>query len=143
MTDKSDDWVGHLNTILAREGGNLNDPVFKSSNSRALPGKGGGMLKLRVDRRITLSFVMGWVKEHYLHVNYKTVWRMDYSQAIPQQMYIPAEPQMLRSDLVNSLKHDSPMRTQITTKLKTQKPTVAQMTSSLATPSNSSLTGIE
>ena len=53
MTDKSDDRVGHLNSILARGGGNLNDPIFKSSNSRALPGGGGGMLKFRVDRRIT------------------------------------------------------------------------------------------
>ena len=34
---------------------NLNDPIFKSSNARALPvggGGGGGMLKFRVDRRI-------------------------------------------------------------------------------------------
>ena len=52
MTDKSDDKVGHLNTILARGGGNLNDPIFKSSNARGLPG--GGMLKFRVDRRINL-----------------------------------------------------------------------------------------
>ena len=52
MTDKSDDKVGHLNTILAIGGGNLNDPIFKSSNARGLPG-GGGMLKFRVDRRIT------------------------------------------------------------------------------------------
>ena len=41
MTDKSDDGVGNLNTILARGGGNLNDPIFKSSNARALPGGGG------------------------------------------------------------------------------------------------------
>ena len=33
---KSDDRVGHLNTILA--GGNLNDLIFKSSNARGLPG---------------------------------------------------------------------------------------------------------
>ena len=50
MTDKSDDKVGHLNTTLARGGGNLNDPIFKSSNARGLPE--GGMLKFRVDRRI-------------------------------------------------------------------------------------------
>ena len=56
MTDKSDDKVGHLNTILAIGGGNLNDPIFKSSNARDLPGGGGGgMLKFRVDRRITSS----------------------------------------------------------------------------------------
>ena len=51
MTDKSDGKVGHLNTILAIGGGNLNDPIFKSSNARGLPGE--GMLKFRVDRRIT------------------------------------------------------------------------------------------
>ena len=42
LTDKFDDWVGHLNTILARGDGNLNDPIFKSSNARALPGGRGG-----------------------------------------------------------------------------------------------------
>ena len=60
MTDKSDDKVGHLNTILARGGGNLNDSIFKSSNARDLPGVGGGgggggMLKFRVDRRIMMA----------------------------------------------------------------------------------------
>ena len=54
MTDKSDDKVGHLNTTLARGGGNLNDPIFKSSNARGLPG-GGEMLKFRVDRRISAN----------------------------------------------------------------------------------------
>ena len=51
QTDQSDDRVGHLNTILARAGGNLNDPIFKNSNTRSLPpgGGGGGMLKFRVD----------------------------------------------------------------------------------------------
>ena len=38
MTYKSDDRVGHLNTILAQWDGNLNDPIFKSSNG----GWGGG-----------------------------------------------------------------------------------------------------
>ena len=54
FTDKSDDRVGHLNTILARGGGNFNKPIFKSSNARGLPGfgGGGGMLKFRVDRCI-------------------------------------------------------------------------------------------
>ena len=51
MADKSDDRVGYLSTILAQGGGNLNDPIFKSSNARAFPG-GGGMLKFLVDRRI-------------------------------------------------------------------------------------------
>ena len=32
----------------------MNDPIFKSLNARALPWRGGGgMLKFRVDRRIT------------------------------------------------------------------------------------------
>ena len=53
QTDKSDVRVEHLNTILARGGENLNDPIFKSSNARALPGAGGGgMLKFRVDQCI-------------------------------------------------------------------------------------------
>ena len=39
LTDKFDDWVGHLNTTLAQGDGNLNDPIFKSSNAR----KGGGV----------------------------------------------------------------------------------------------------
>ena len=38
---KSDDGVGHLTTILPRGGGNLSDPIFESSNARALPGKRG------------------------------------------------------------------------------------------------------
>ena len=48
MTGKSDNTVGHLNTILARGGGNLNDPIFKSSNARS-------MLKFQVDRRIVAA----------------------------------------------------------------------------------------
>ena len=31
-----------LNTILAQGGGNLNDPIFKSSNAQGLPRGGGG-----------------------------------------------------------------------------------------------------
>ena len=52
MTEKSDDRVGHLNTILAQGGGNLNDTILKSPNGWGLP-EVGGMLKFRVDRRIT------------------------------------------------------------------------------------------
>ena len=37
----ADNKVGNLNTILVRGGGNLNDPIFKSSNARGLPGWGG------------------------------------------------------------------------------------------------------
>ena len=47
MTEKSDDRVGHLNTILAQGGGNL-----KSPNGWGLPDV-REMLKFRVDRRIT------------------------------------------------------------------------------------------
>ena len=65
MTDKSDDKVGHLNTILARGGGNLNDPIFKSSNARGLPG--GGMLKFRVDRRIRLSLTLNSKRKQRKH----------------------------------------------------------------------------
>ena len=61
MTDKSDDKVGHLNTILARGVGNLNDPILKSSNAWGLPGGGGGeMLRFRVDRRIISLSVWSW-----------------------------------------------------------------------------------
>ena len=46
--------VGHLNGILARVGGNLNNNFQKSQMPRGLPGGGGGMLKLRFDRYITV-----------------------------------------------------------------------------------------
>ena len=44
--------VGHLNGILARVGGNLNNNFQKSQMPGGLP---GGMLKLRFDRYITVS----------------------------------------------------------------------------------------
>ena len=43
-----ENWVGHLNTIFATWGGNLNKPIFKSSNAFGeitwwcCPGEGGG-----------------------------------------------------------------------------------------------------
>ena len=40
LTEKFDHWISHLNTLLARGGWNLNDPIFKSSNARTLPGGG-------------------------------------------------------------------------------------------------------
>ena len=46
--------VGHLNDILARVGGNLNNNFQKSQMPGGLPG-GGGMLKLRFDRYISSS----------------------------------------------------------------------------------------
>ena len=42
--------MGHLNVILARVGGNLNNNFQKSQMPGGLPG--GGMLKLRFDRYI-------------------------------------------------------------------------------------------
>ena len=45
-----DPCVGHLNGILARVGGNLNNNFQKSQMPGGLPG--GGMLKLRFDRYI-------------------------------------------------------------------------------------------
>ena len=43
--------MGHLNGILARVGGNLNNNFQKSQMPGGVPG--GGMLKLRFDRYIT------------------------------------------------------------------------------------------
>ena len=45
--------MGHLNGILARVGGNLNNHFQKSQMPEGLPG--GGMLKLRFDRYIILN----------------------------------------------------------------------------------------
>ena len=42
--------MGHLNGFFAPRGGNLNKPVFKSSNARGVAR--GGMLNFRIDRRI-------------------------------------------------------------------------------------------
>ena len=46
--------MGHLNGILAQVAGNLNNNFQKSQMPGGLPGGGGGMLKLRFDRYITL-----------------------------------------------------------------------------------------
>ena len=51
MTDKSDDRVGHLNSILARGGGGGGVGILTIQS--ALPGR--GMLKFRVDRCINNS----------------------------------------------------------------------------------------
>ena len=45
--------MGHLNGFLAPSGGNLNKPIFKSSNAREVARGGGGMLNFRIDRRTT------------------------------------------------------------------------------------------
>jgi len=37
LTEKSDDRVEHLNTILVQMGRNLNGPICKSSDAQALP----------------------------------------------------------------------------------------------------------
>ena len=44
--------MGHLNGILARVGGDLNNNFQKKSNARGLAR--GGMLKLRFDQYITV-----------------------------------------------------------------------------------------
>ena len=51
LTTRMDPSVGHLNSILAQGGGNLNNNFQKRQMPGALPG--GGMLKLRFDRYIT------------------------------------------------------------------------------------------
>ena len=50
LTDKFDDWVGHLNTTFAQRG-----REFERSNLQKFKcpeGMGAAMLKFRVDRRI-------------------------------------------------------------------------------------------
>ena len=66
FTDKSNHRVGHLNTILAREGGNLNNPIFKSSNVLGLPGE--GMLKFRLDRYIREGIELIWSSQFFIAV---------------------------------------------------------------------------
>ena len=46
LTDKPDDRVGHLNTILPQGGGNWNNPIFQSSNTLALPNGEGGHVEV-------------------------------------------------------------------------------------------------
>jgi len=45
-----------LNGFFALRGGNLNEPIFKSSNARGVARRGGGMLNFRIDRRINLIY---------------------------------------------------------------------------------------
>jgi len=44
--------VGHLNNLFVPRGGNLNKPIFKSSNAQGVAR--GGMLKLQFDWYITV-----------------------------------------------------------------------------------------
>ena len=46
----------HLNSLFASKGGNLNKPIFKSSNARRVD-KDGGMLNFRIDRRIITDVI--------------------------------------------------------------------------------------
>ena len=55
--------MGHLNGILARVGGNLNNNFQKSQMPGGLPGGGGGMLKLRFDRYIAHNLF----QKNYFH----------------------------------------------------------------------------
>ena len=48
--------MGHLNSFFASTGGNLNKPIFKSSNARGLT-RMGGMLNFRIDRRIITDVI--------------------------------------------------------------------------------------
>lgn len=50
ITIKFGIWEGHLNTILAPGGRNVNNLIFKSLNHRGVVG--GGRLKLRIDQRV-------------------------------------------------------------------------------------------
>ena len=61
--------MGHLNGILARVGGNLNNNFQKSQMPGGLPGGGGGggMLKLRFDRYISKELIVG-KKRHSLAI---------------------------------------------------------------------------
>ena len=43
----------HLNDSFAPRRGNLNKPIFKSSNARGVAQ--GGMLNFQIDRRISLN----------------------------------------------------------------------------------------
>ena len=52
--------VGHLNGILARVGENLNNDFQKRQIPGGLPGRGGGMLKLRFDRYIMSEYLQGY-----------------------------------------------------------------------------------
>ena len=49
--------MGHLNSFFASTGGNLNKPIFKSSNARGVDKDGGGMLNFRIDRRIITDVI--------------------------------------------------------------------------------------
>ena len=56
---------------MARGCGNLSDPIFKSSNARALPEGGGGVFKFRVDRRIIffdLPISLCWMDMVVVHI---------------------------------------------------------------------------
>ena len=56
--------MGHLNGILARVGGNLNNNFPKSQMPGGLPG--GGMLKLRFDRYINLLTLSSIQRQAYI-----------------------------------------------------------------------------
>ena len=59
--------MGHLNGSFAPRGGNLNKPIFKSSNAGGVARGGcpGGMLNFRIDRRISRLCRVGRVVGSY------------------------------------------------------------------------------
>ena len=64
--------MGHLNGILARVGGNLNNNFQKSQMPGWLPGGGGGgMLKLRFDRYITFVNLISGVRKAFDIMGFK------------------------------------------------------------------------
>ena len=73
MTDKSGTRVGHLNTILARVGGE-----FERSNLQKFKCPGGcpgGMLKFRIDRRIcqTIIIVFLMIKQNKIPTDFSVL----------------------------------------------------------------------
>ena len=93
--------MGHLNDILARVGGNLNDNFQKSQMPGGLPG--GGMLKLRFDRYITsylliqtliiistlLYFTNEWQKSNNKEENYCLGLNLKIKMVNPFDIYSP------------------------------------------------------
>ena len=57
LTDKFDDWVEHLNAILARGAG-----IWTIQSSKVQMSGGGGVLKFRVDRRIIFGVLFVQIK---------------------------------------------------------------------------------
>ena len=77
--------MGHLNGILARVGGNLNNNFQKSQMPGGLPG-GGGMLKLRFDRYIR-SLLVYKLKPHKPYARLQVTEKKNTKKTIIVQAY--------------------------------------------------------